>query len=75
MRNKLHILRDTIFEDTFGVEGRDLNTWSLMYVDDLNIGEVNALECAQRHITEEKEEQYIHARYCEETFVCLFVCL
>ena len=67
-RNKRHILRDTILEESYGIEGRKMDNWTLMYIDDLNIGEVHALETAQRHITQAQERMYVHARFCEETF-------
>ena len=38
------------------------------YIDDINIGEVNALETAQRHLSQRKEVKRVHARYCEEAF-------
>ena len=59
-RNKRNILRDTVIEDSFNIVGRDLNTWSLMYIDDLNIGEVHAQETAVRHYTQNKELSLIH---------------
>ena len=67
-RNKKHIIRDTILCDSFQLEGRNLNNWTLMYIDDLNIGEVLPLETAQRHITEKKEVKNVHARFCENAF-------
>ena len=39
-----------------------------MYVDDLNIGEVHALETAQSLFSQNKEEKFIHARHCEKAF-------
>ena len=67
-RNKRNIIRDSILEDSYNIQGRQLNSWSLMYVDDLNVGEVHALETAQRHFTQKKEEKYVHARHCEKVF-------
>ena len=43
-----------------------MKAWSLMYIDDLNIGEVHAMEKSKIHITQNKEQRTIHAKYCEE---------
>ena len=61
-------MRDTIIEESFNLSRRDMHTWNMMYIDDLNIGEVNGLEAAQKHLTEKKEEKHVHARFCENMF-------
>ena len=39
-----------------------------MYIDDLTVGEVHALERSKVHITQNKEIKTIHAYKCEEAF-------
>ena len=66
LRNKKNVLRDTVFEDSVKLHGRDLNNWSLMYIDDLNIGEVHAMEKAKSLFSQLKEKRTVHATHCEE---------
>ena len=67
-KNKKNVLRDSIIEESFNIKGRDLNAWTLMYIDDLNVGEVHPLECAKLHITQHKERKNVHAKHCENRF-------
>ena len=46
-----------------------MNNWTLIYVDDLNIGKIHPLESAKIHLTQEKEKKTIHAKHCEERFM------
>ena len=62
------MLRDSTLEESFQIPGRELPFWSQMYIDDLTVGEVHALEQAKRHITQHKERKIVHAYYCEESF-------
>ena len=62
------MIRDTIIEDSFEIPGRELGSWSQMYIDDLTVGEVHALERSKRHLTQHKEVKTIHAYHCEESF-------
>ena len=39
-----------------------------MYVDDLNIGEVQDLRTSTNHYTTNKEEKTLHAKHCEKKF-------
>ena len=66
--NKRNVLRDTVYEDSIVLPGRNLNNWQLSYIDDLNIGEVHALEKAKLHITTSKEKKTIRATHCEKRF-------
>ena len=67
-RNKGRILRDSYAEKSIALPCRDRNKWSLMYVDDLNIGEVHDTLAAKSTFSQHKEEKMIHAKYCEEMF-------
>ena len=61
-------MRDTVIEHSFDIEGRELNNWTLIYIDDLNIGEVHALEKSKKHLSVNKEVKTIHAKFCENKF-------
>ena len=50
------------------IPGRELGSWSQMYIDDLTIGEVHAIERAKIHISQNKVKKVIHAYHCEDTF-------
>ena len=71
MRNKQGIIRDSILEESLHIPGRTLPNWSIMYVDDLSIGEVNDIKTASITISERKENRRIHSRFCEETFATI----
>ena len=47
------------------IPGRELNSWCQMYIDDITIGEVNAMERAKCHFTDKKEKKIVHAYACE----------
>ena len=66
--NKRNVLRDTIYEQSVQLPGRELNQWSLIYIDDMNIGEVHAMEQSKSTYSQYKEERLVHARYCESKF-------
>ena len=67
--NKINVIRDSVIEDSIQLPGRDLPTWSLMYIDDLNIGEVHAMERLKKSLFSQiKEQRTIHATHCEERF-------
>ena len=38
-RNKKNIMRDSILEESVRIPGRSMETWTLMYIDDVNVGE------------------------------------
>ena len=67
-RNKKNVLRDSIFEDSVSIPGREMDNWTLMYIDDLNIGEVHPLESAKCHFSQQKEVKRIHALHCQKKF-------
>ena len=68
MYDKNNELRDTVHEESVAIEGRDLNGWTLVYIDNMNIGEVHAMKKTKRHLTQNKEKRTIHAVHCEEKF-------
>ena len=67
-RNKINVIRDTVHDKSIGLPSRDRGVWTLMYVDDLNIGEVQDISTAICHYTTEKEQKLLHARKCEKIF-------
>ena len=46
-----------------------MDSWTLVYIDDINIGEVHAMEKAKSLFSQMKEQRTIHATYCEEKFI------
>ena len=39
-RNKKNVIREEVHERSIGILGEERNKWSLMYIDDLTIGEI-----------------------------------
>ena len=66
--DRRNVIRDSFLEESVQLEGRNLNHWSLMYIDDMNIGEVHAMEKAKSLFSQMKERRTVHATYCEEKF-------
>ena len=68
MFDKNNVIRDTILEHSVPLQGRDLSNWTLTYIDDMNIGEVHAMEKAKSLFSQLKEKRTVHATHCESRF-------
>ena len=57
MRNKKRVIRDEEHDKKIGLEPKERNSWAVMYIDDLSIGEVHDMDTAVSLFSQRKEER------------------